>query len=105
MSWRKGGGGEESERLQCWSHVIAVAAERSLEESWLGANTAEKGEKERERSEPPLNIDREREKEERKKSRETEKGQVQIRLEEDRRAAEDGASPRDGRRSRDRNAG
>lgn len=41
MSWRKGGGGEESERLQCWSHVIAVAAERSLEESWLGANTAE----------------------------------------------------------------
>lgn len=49
MSWRKGEGGEESERLQCWSHVIAVAEERSLEESWLGANTAEKGDRENER--------------------------------------------------------
>lgn len=49
--------------------MIAVAAERSLEESWLGANTAEKGEKERERSEPPLNIDREREKEREKKKK------------------------------------
>lgn len=43
-----GGSGGESERLQCWNHVIAAAAERSL--GFERANTTAG---KRERSEPP----------------------------------------------------